>query len=148
MYAAARASLTYVVYHYSRAKRASVYQLPRPSAWSTNLIKNVNNGTHCWSNRLIINHFTLDYHVTNFNAFSRWGTNQNPNPLLCTDPYPNTNQNTNLKHNPNDQFDLLPYMDMLRFIRPKQFLPITCQGSILTFMWAWGDSESAFRTQK
>ena len=35
-------------------------------------------------NRMMINHSTLDYHVTNFNTLSRWllRTNQNSNPLI------------------------------------------------------------------
>ena len=35
-------------------------------------------------NRMMINHSTLEYHVTNFNTFFRrlWRKNQNPNTLL------------------------------------------------------------------
>ena len=55
--------------------------------------------------RMMINHCTLDYHVNNFDTFSRVRlkqTNQNHASLLNSDP--------NLK----DKFGLLPYMAMLR----------------------------------
>ena len=69
--------------------------------------------------RMTINHYTLDYHVTNFNTFSTffWYTVQNFNPLLrCS--YPSTKQNPHLYRNPNgdpnEKIDLLIYMAMLR----------------------------------
>ena len=37
-----------------------------------------------WNIRMMINHSTLDYHVTNFNMFSR-RTNKNPNVTLYSD---------------------------------------------------------------
>ena len=38
----------------------------------------------CTKIRMMINHYTLDYHVTNLNTFLRWlwRKNQNPNTLL------------------------------------------------------------------
>ena len=43
---------------------------------------------------MMINHSTLDYHVTNFNTLSRWllWTNQNSDP----NPFPNQNPNPDL----------------------------------------------------
>ena len=77
--------------------------------------------------RMMINHSTLDYHVTNFNTFSRWLWRTNKTLTLYSDPYPNTNQNPNPNHspnpNPNVKFDLFPYMAMSRDITwPTQFL--------------------------
>ena len=64
---------------------------------------------------MMINHSTLEYHVTNFNTFFRWlwRKNQNPNTL---DSDPNHNPNPNHNHNPNnnqnpntnEKFDFLP----------------------------------------
>ena len=52
--------------------------------------------------RMMINHSTLDYHVTNFNTFSRWLWWTNFKTLTqYSDPYPNTNQNHNPSYNPN-----------------------------------------------
>ena len=82
----------------------------------------------------MINHYTLDYHVNNFNTFSRWlwRKNQNSNPLLChSDPYPYTNQNHYPNHNPNpnEKLDLLHYMVMSRDITwPKQFFARNLSG--------------------
>ena len=83
--------------------------------------------------RIIINHSTLDYHVTKFNTFTRWlrRTNQN----LYTDLYPNTiNQNPHhINPNPNEKFDLLSYMAMhVMSCDQSNFKLITFQGSILT----------------
>ena len=67
---------------------------------------------------MMINHCTLDYHVTNFNTLSRWllRINQNSNLYSDPNPYPNQNpnQNPNPDPNPNEKFDLLPYIDMSR----------------------------------
>ena len=85
---------------------------------------------------IMINQSTLEYHVNNFNTFSRWLWWANQTLTLYFDPYPNTNLNPNPNHNPNpnpyEKFDLLPYTAMSRDVTwPKQFLPITCQGTIL-----------------
>ena len=42
---------------------------------------------------MIINHSTLDYHVTNFNTLSRWFWRTDQNLTLYSDLYPNINQN-------------------------------------------------------
>ena len=68
---------------------------------------------HKYSNRMMINHSTLDYHVTYFNTFSRYGSDGQIKTLtLYSDPYPNTNHSPN----PNVKFDLLSYMAMSRDI--------------------------------
>ena len=72
----------------------------------------------------MINHSTLDYHVTNFNSFSH---GQIKTLTLYSNHKPNTNQ--------------LPYMVLSR--DQSSYLPITCQGSILTNVM-WGYSKSAF----
>ena len=65
--------------------------------------------------RMMINHSTLDYHVTNFKAFSRYGSDGQIKTLtLYSDP--NTNPNHSPNPNPNVKFDLLPYMAMSRDI--------------------------------
>ena len=51
---------------------------------------------------MMINHSTLEYHVTNFNTFLRWlwRKNQNPN-TFYSDPNHNPNHNHDPNHNQN-----------------------------------------------
>ena len=67
---------------------------------------------------------------------------------LYSDPYPYTNQNHYPNHNPNpnEKLYLFPYMVMSRDITwPKQFLPVTCQGSFLTLRHVIRNQRSKIR---
>ena len=61
----------------------------------------------------MINHSTLEYHVTNFNTFFRWLWRKKIKTLtLYSDPNHNPNHNPNPSHNQNpntnEKFDFLP----------------------------------------
>ena len=60
---------------------------------------------------MIINHSTLEYHVTLGGSYGQFKTL-----TLYSDPKPNPNrnQNPNPNPNPNEKFDLLPYIAMSR----------------------------------
>ena len=82
---------------------------------------------------MMINHSTLDYHVTNFNTLSRWLLRTNQTLTLYSDPNPypnqNPNQNPNPDPNPNEKFYLLPYIDMSRDVTwQKQFFAYNFSG--------------------
>ena len=60
----------------------------------------------------MINHSTLEYHVTNFNTFFRWLWRKIITLTLYSDPNhnPNHNHKPNYNQNPNtnEKFDFLP----------------------------------------
>ena len=61
---------------------------------------------------MMINHSTLEYHVTNFNTFFRWLWRKNQTITLYSDPNHNPNHNHKPNHNQNpntnEKFDFLP----------------------------------------